>query len=166
MNQTVWEERLIIFWFGEPPCRVWCSCISFRRQGQWADLVRQVIYENQIFHDKTLWKFSFSFAPSTCCTDSNDKHSSLSFVFLVQAHCMSFYIPHAVNIPLRSGCTVHRFSKWSSNMCSCKWFFSSHWFLISSAFISLFTHTFTPSLSPSLISLNISWVPTMYKAPG
>lgn len=46
-------------------------------------LVRQVSHGNQIFHDESLWKFSFNFAPGTFCTDSNDRYSFLSFVFFV-----------------------------------------------------------------------------------
>lgn len=64
-----------------PHTELGAHSISFRSQGQRSDMVRQVSHANQIFHDESLWKFSFNFALSTFWTDSDDRHSFLSLFF-------------------------------------------------------------------------------------
>ena len=74
--------------------------LSFRSQEEWYELVRQGTQANQIFHDESLWKFSLNFACGTFWTDSSDRHSLLSFVFLTSRHNLCiFYILWAINLP-------------------------------------------------------------------
>lgn len=71
----------VIFWSGSSLSRALCS--RHLRQES-----RAVIWPGETSYPckpnfSWLWKFSFDFATGTFRTDSNDRHSFLSFIFLV-----------------------------------------------------------------------------------